>query len=355
MKDIAALLAAAEHLHRHPDESVLVTLVHTRGSTYRRPGARMLVLPGCRIIGTISGGCLEPTVARQAWDATRNHQRIVLEIESAPEDDQWGPASGCHGTLYLLAEPIPPGTAHPALQLLAQLRDADQPVVLLHEFIRTPTGDLLPGPTRIEHAPHETTSRWLEQNRTATFRELLTPPPHLLICGAGDDAQPACRIAAELGWRIDVLDSRARLATRDRFPDAQRISAEGPSALPSLLRRHTAAVVMSHRFSDDVDYTAQLLQHNLPYIGLLGPRQRAQRLLAEVADRTNTTPSPDQLQRIFSPIGLDIGSATPESIALAIIAEIHAALAAGGGRNAAPLSHKVGPLTAEANNPCPNA
>jgi xanthine/CO dehydrogenase XdhC/CoxF family maturation factor len=351
MKDIAALLAAAERLRQSHEPAVLVTLVNTRGSTYRRPGARMLVLPGCRTTGTISGGCLEAMVARQAWDATRSGQRTVLEIESAPEDDQWGPASGCHGTLFLLAEPIAPGASHPALEALAQVHHGDCPALLVHEFTLGPSGELLPGATRLEPSTSQPKSRWLQDARIAAFHELLTPPPHLLICGAGDDAQPLARIAAELAWRIDVLDSRARLATRERFPDAHRISTDGPAALPRLLRKNTAAVLMSHRFTDDADYLAQSLQHNLPYVGLLGPRQRAQRLLAEVAERTGLTPTPRQLQRVFSPIGLDIGSSNPESIALSIVAEIHATLAAGGERNGAPLSHKVGPLE-QADNPC---
>src|SRR5947209_3255881 len=97
MKDVVTLLAAAEKLRASGDEGVLVTLVHTRGSTYRRPGARMLVLPGCRTVGTISGGCLESAVAKEAWNRTRSEARACFSFESSPEDDTWGPASGCHG------------------------------------------------------------------------------------------------------------------------------------------------------------------------------------------------------------------------------------------------------------------
>ena len=131
MKDVVTLLGAAEKLYAAKDEGVLVTLVHTEGSTYRRPGARMLVFPGCRTVGTISGGCLEATVAKEAWSRTRTEPQTCFSFESAPEDDTWGAASGCHGILVLLAERITPGSRNTALELLAQVRETHRPRVLV--------------------------------------------------------------------------------------------------------------------------------------------------------------------------------------------------------------------------------
>jgi xanthine/CO dehydrogenase XdhC/CoxF family maturation factor len=338
MNDLLALLDAAERLARTREEAVLVTLVHTEGSTYRRPGARMLVLPGCRTIGTISGGCLEPAVAREAWDLTRSGKRTVFTSDSGPEDETWGPASGCHGRLFLLAEPIAPNTTLPALNMLRRIFSGETPAAIIHEFHFQPDGRLLPAGTRLETPPPQSLG-WHEEKNAAAFCEVIEPRPHLLICGAGDDARPLARLATELGWRVDILDSRGRLATPERFPSAHGVSAGGPAALASVFRQNTAVVLMSHRFTDDVEYIANL-PHPARYLGILGPRRRTERLLAELAAR-HAPIHESQLSHLFSPVGLDIGSAAPETIALAILAEIQAVLAARDGRS---LSAKTGPI-----------
>ena len=144
MKDLPAILAAHARLRAAGEESLIVTLVHTEGSTYRRPGARMLVLPGCQTLGTISGGCLEPQVARDAFAATRNSPRVLLTVENSPDDDAWGPSSGCHGRLSLLAERIAPNDSHPALEALQTVRTTHRPELLAHFFARNADGALTP-------------------------------------------------------------------------------------------------------------------------------------------------------------------------------------------------------------------
>jgi len=361
MKDIVTLLAAAEQLRASGDEGgvggggagVLVTLVHTSGSTYRRPGARMLVLPGCRTVGTISGGCLEPAVAKEAWERTRAESRVCFSCESAPEDDTWGPASGCHGILYLLAERLGPAERHPALELLRLVRATHRPALVAHYFDNRSAGELKPvggqhdsrwqGEEQVTLA--NATSRWVEHDGVAAFLECLQPPTHLLICGAGDDAQPLERIAAELAWSVDVIDTRGRLATRERFARADHVIADSPERVATLVHPHTAAVLMSHRFADDLEFLGQLLGAggggtSPAYIGLLGPRRRADRLLEELA-RRDIRPTARQSAALRSPVGLDLGSNSPETIALAVVAEIQAALAQ---RDARPLSNRVGPI-----------
>jgi xanthine dehydrogenase accessory factor len=350
MKDVVTLLAAVEKLYAAREEGVLVTLVHTEGSTYRGPGARMLVFPGCRTVGTISGGCLEAAVAKEAWNRTRNAARACFSFESAPEDDTWGPASGCHGILHLLAERIPAGERNHALHMLAQVREKHRPSVLPHFFRRTADGELIPinrpSDTRWDNEESVTlanaTSRWVEHDGIAAFLECLHPPMHLLICGAGDDAQPLARIAAELAWSVDVLDTRARLATVDRFPTALHVHADAAGRAADLLHPHSAVVLMSHRFADDLEFLATLLatEQSPFYIGLLGPRRRADRMLAELADR-GIHPTPRQSAAIRTPVGLDLGSNSPETIALSIIAEIQASALR---RDARPLSQRAGPI-----------
>ncbi|MGN6370292.1 MAG: XdhC family protein [Phycisphaerae bacterium] len=350
MKDVVTLLAAAAKLHTAREEGVLVTLVHTQGSTYRRPGARMLVFPGCRTVGTISGGCLESAVAKEAWKLTRNDPCACFSFESSPEDDTWGPASGCHGILHLLAERIAAGEPSSALQMLARVRETHRPSVLPHYFRKGADGELAPidrpADPRWESEEAVTlanaTTRWVEHEDIAAFLEYLQPPMHLLICGAGDDAQPLARIAAELAWSVDLLDTRARLATAGRFPTASQVFANAPARAAGLIHPHSAVVLMSHRFADDVEFLAALLTADPPppYIGLLGPRRRADRMLAELADR-GIRPTPKHSAAIRTPVGLDLGSNSPETIALAIIAEIQASAAQ---RDARPLSQRAGPI-----------
>lgn len=349
VKDLPAILAAHARLRAAGEESLLVTLVHTQGSTYRRPGARMLVLPGCQTIGTISGGCLEPQVARDAFAATRMQPRVLLAVENSADDDAWGPSSGCHGRLSLLAERIGPGASHSALDLLAQVRTSHRHEVLGHFFTRSADGALLPiapltdarWQSELATTRANAASRWVEHETTAAFLEVIAPPAHLLLCGAGNDAQPVARIAAELGWAVTVVDSRARLATVERFPTAEHVSADGPDAVPALLRPHSAAVLMSHRFSDDAATLGHLLGRDLPYIGLLGPRRRTERLLAHLREQGHDL-SPARLAPIRSPIGLDLAADSPETIALSILAEIQSALAH---RIPTPLHQRTGPLT----------
>jgi xanthine/CO dehydrogenase XdhC/CoxF family maturation factor len=186
------------------------------------------------------------------------------------------------------------------------------------------------------------TSRWVTHESVSAFLEYLSPPAHLLICGAGDDAQPLVRIAAEMAWSVDILDTRARLATRERFPSASGVTAGAAEKIGSLVHPHSAVVLMSHRFADDVAFLGELLavDPSLAYVGLLGPRRRANRMLEELAAR-GIRPTARQASALRTPIGLDLGSNSPETIALSIIAEIQAAMA---GRDAHPLSSRVGSI-----------
>ena len=159
----------------------------------------------------------------------------------------------------------------------------------------------------------------MEHDGIAAFLEYLQPPMHLLICGAGDDAQPLARIAADLAWSVDLLDTRARLATTDRFPTASHVIAGIPARAAEWVHPHSAIVLMSHRFADDLEFLAALLATEPPscspaYIGLLGPRRRADRMLTEIAER-GIRPTPKQSAAIRTPVGLDLGSNSPETIA----------------------------------------
>jgi xanthine dehydrogenase accessory factor len=177
---------------------------------------------------------------------------------------------------------------------------------------------------------------------TEIFFEFLARPVPLVIFGAGDDARPLCRMAAELGYAVSVGDARAAYATRERFPEAERVFAAPADKLADSLAldERTVAVVMTHHYVHDVPLLRALLPQPLAYLGLLGPRQRAEKILGDLAAE-GLEISAAMRARLYAPVGLDLGATTPEAVALAVLAEIHATLAH---RNAQPLRGRPRPI-----------
>jgi xanthine/CO dehydrogenase XdhC/CoxF family maturation factor len=159
------------------------------------------------------------------------------------------------------------------------------------------------------------------------FEQLIAPPPLLILFGAGDDAQPLVRIAHQVGWRVTVVDSRAAYATAARFPESDVVVVATPEELEGRLKTdgETFVVLMTHRFAEDEKLLRKLLQGPLAYLGVLGPRQRTDRLLAQLAGE-GLVANPDTLKKLCAPVGLDLGSTTPETIALSILAELQCSL-----------------------------
>jgi xanthine dehydrogenase accessory factor len=330
------LLARAPHEHV---SGVLATIVATAGSTYRKPGARMLLMADGSYLGLLSGGCLESDLQVHAREVLGSGVPRAVEYDMrGPDDVLFGLGAGCEGVMRVLLEPAGPGT--PAAATLAAAGRATQagaPVslVLVHDSLATRLGSYLADPTlppalvaAADQALADRSSRAFDSGsgptRTRAYIQFLAPPPHLLICGAGPDAQPVVRIARELGWRISIVDHRPAFALPARFPGAN-VRLANPKSLGSeidLAHCH-AAVVMSHHLNSDQSYLRELAQAGAPgYIGLLGPSARRARLmdgLSSVAEKLHS--------RLRGPAGLDIGAATPEGIALSIVAQIHAWLA----------------------------
>jgi xanthine/CO dehydrogenase XdhC/CoxF family maturation factor len=183
--------------------------------------------------------------------------------------------------------------------------------------------------------------------------EVVTPAVRLLVCGSGPDAVPVVRFATQLGWNVSVIDHRpVAHAHPERFPDARVIECADPVRLGDAvpLAPHTTAVVMSHHFGRDTDYVQALLAAGVAYVGVLGPRSRTDRVLAELAAR-GVAPDARTAHgaRLYGPVGLDVGGDGPEAIALAVVAEV-SAVASGrtGGHlrdRSAPL-HGAAPITA---------
>jgi xanthine/CO dehydrogenase XdhC/CoxF family maturation factor len=325
------MLAIVGHLGGAPAASVLATLVTAEGSSYRRPGARMLVGDHGVRIGSISGGCLEEDLLGHARRVRQTGQAEVVVYDTTAENDLlWGVGLGCNGVVRILLERLAP---HPAwaAELEENLR-AGRATDLSVVWERTGgnLGTALAGPDARDGA--------------GVFSERVGPPTALAIFGAGDDAQPLARLALELGWRVSVADPRPALPTERRFPGVAQLVLGSADELAARTAPPpgSLAVIMTHHYRHDLPLLRHLLPLPLAYLGLLGPRRRAEKILAD-AEADGLAITPAMRSRLRAPVGLDLGGDSPEEVALSIIAEMRAVLA---GRSGRPLRERELPIHA---------
>jgi xanthine/CO dehydrogenase XdhC/CoxF family maturation factor len=330
MKEFSEIVRA---LAASPVEgAVLATLVSVRGSSYRRPGARLLVFPDGRRIGSISGGCLESDVIARTERVRRTGEAEVALYDTTEENDLvWGVGLGCHGIVQVVIEPLP--SRPPWAMLAAEALKTRTPLTIAVEY-GVSEGAARSGTRVAADARAE----------AGTFVQTIGPTPYLAIFGAGDDAIPLSRFAAELGWQVGVFDPRPAFPTRERFP-AAHVHRSGPAEAlveEAALDAAAVAVVMTHHYIYDMPLLRGLLARGLRYLGVLGPKQRTDRILADL--QKEGTPIPAGLrERLRAPVGLDLGADGPEQVSLAIVAEIQAVLA---GRDARPLRERQRPIHA---------
>lgn len=340
-------------------QAALATVIDATGSTYRQPGARLLLLPDGQTVGGISGGCLEADVIERAGHVIANNTAEVVAYNTADEDPVWGLQLGCGGVLTVWIEPLRLDTPPAYLGFFAEsyaarqtgaiatvvdgtLADAPAGSRLLFDAAGTLLGTGGAGALADQLAANVRQclqnggtlrqnygldgSDWID-----VFIEPVVPPLALVLCGSGNDAQPLCRLGAELGWRITIIDPRRAYGTAERFPQAMRRIHAHPPELPGLLTIEpgTAAVVMTHRYDFDVDLLRWLAASDAVYIGLLGPHARREALLADLRrDGVELAADP----RFHAPVGLNLGGDSPAHVALSIVAEIQAATAHRDGR-----------------------
>lgn len=335
MRELTAILRRIAA--RSDSAGVLATVVSVVGSSYRRAGARMLIDDTGSGIGSVSGGCLEEDVRLRARRvATTGEPELACYDTTTENDLVWGVGLGCHGVVNVLLEKLPPSP-----EWVVVLREN------LDQRIATELAITWQAPTSTQLGTRLASASVASAEATRTFRQTIHPPPAMFVFGAGDDAQPLVHLAAELGWTVVVADPRADRASRERFPAAHRILVAPPdeivaqAALPS----GAIAVVMTHRYAHDVPILRGLFADSaerIRYLGLLGPKKRAERILSDLA-RDGVVPSPQTLQHFHAPVGLDLGAETPEEVALSIVAEIRATL---GQRSARPLRERNAPIHA---------
>jgi xanthine/CO dehydrogenase XdhC/CoxF family maturation factor len=372
VNELDAVLAAWKECCRHGRPAVLATVVKVTGSAYRRPGARMLFPSGAPPAGVISGGCLEGDLAERIGAVLESGEaRVQVYDMRSPDDIVWGLGLGCNGEIRVLLERLSPEPKPELPEFLAGCREARRPGVVATVF--EATGESAPAPgsrllldldgTRSGSLPEnelgalvlEDARDCLRKGRSEVrrhevgpvaaelFVEYLAPPVRLLVFGAGSDSRPLVRLAKEIGWEVGVLDNRAGYATPELFPEADQVSVVDFEKLESAglsFDERTPVVVMTHHFLHDLKLLAFLLPRPLCYLGLLGPRQRAEKLLHELGGR-GVRPAPDQFLKLHGPVGLDIGAETSEEIALSVVAEIQTVLA---GRRGGFLKNRSEPL-----------
>lgn len=337
MSEIDAILDAAARLRADGVPFGLATVISVRGSSYRRPGARLLVPAEGSPVGIISGGCLEDEAARLARQALTDDAPLVVTIDHSGEGDElWGMGLGCRGVIELLAEP--PSMAADTLDALERARREHRPTYLLTDL----AGERRSLTAAEADALGERAVHAVAHGRPVRIGDVvldpILPPLHLVVCGAGPDAEPLVAAALRQGWRVDVADPRRSFLRPERFGGARLIDAEAPDAAAATdAGEWTAAVVMSHDYLRDAAFLGGFLGRGVAYLGILGPRDRTDRLLAEL----EAQPSERDLAVLHAPAGLDIGADGAEQVATSIVAEI---LAVVHGRSGAPLRERPGPI-----------
>jgi len=317
---------------------VLATLVSVEGSSYRRAGARALIAPNGDRLGSISGGCLEEDLMARARQVAATARPVVAIYDTTSENDLvWGVGLGCHGVVRVLLEPLTsdaPWLSHAGLAL-----EGGPPCEIQVVWAAAAGGKL---GTDLSEPSEAGSAAGVEAARPGIFRQRLSTPPLLLVCGAGDDAQPLVRWGAELGWRVTVADPRPGYATAARFPAAQEVMSGPVTDLVEAVDPGPGAfvIIMTHHYLHDLPLLRALLPRPLAYLGLLGPRKRAAKLL-ETLEAEGMVITEAMRRRLFAPVGLDLGAEGPEEVALSAVAEMQATLA---GRNGRALRERLGPI-----------
>ncbi len=356
MKELLQIIKAYDTALHAGKKSAMAAVVHVDGSSYRRPGARMMVTDDGELTGAISGGCLEGDALRKAMLVLSQQQSKLITYDTSDEGDATiGIQLGCEGVIQVLFEPIDPGNKNNPIQLLHKAVALRQQSVLVTLFSLQDKKNKQPGTCLLMEANGNISGeipyaelqdavmedvQLVMQQQTSLFKnyeyknisvtafiEFLQPPVSLVVVGAGNDAIPMMQIADTLGWEVRVVDGRGTHAKSERFTAACQVLVSKPEKVLEQLAidSQTVFVMMTHNYNYDLAMLKVLLQRKVIYIGMLGPKKKLERMLDELRDE-GIALTDEQLNSIYGPVGLEIGAETAEEIALSIIAEIKAVL-----------------------------
>jgi xanthine/CO dehydrogenase XdhC/CoxF family maturation factor len=334
-QETGEILAQVAGLAQAGRRAAVATVVRIRGSAYRRPGAKLLVRDDGGTSGGVSGGCLEADVRERALTVLRGAAPHLVHYETGSDDRQvFGLGLGCNGEVDVFVQQATTPAFLDAVRRIRECLAGDAPFAISTVLTGTRAGDvsvlasIRGGETAID-APAG----------IEVFTEVLRPPPRLVLFGAGDDALPLARYAADAGFRVAVVDHRPAFLSAERFPGEVRrleLRAEDDTASSSLpLGRDAYAIVKTHSLAHDRDWVRRLVGSGVAYIGVLGPRARVEEILRQVGAAHDG--------RVFGPVGLDVGAEGPEQVAMSIVAEL---LAVRSGRAAGHLREREGAIHA---------
>jgi len=327
---------------------VLASVFETEGSTYSKAGARMIINSQGDFQGMLSGGCLEGDLAERARTVLDSGKAQTVSYDLGVNGEElWGLGVGCDGLMRIFLQPLLAEHDYAPFEAIARAYEGDQleiaATVLESEDIEpgatlVTSGDSAEsfGLTDAEATVLQDEARAALAGRTSLTKSvqigkatatvllaMVTPRVRLLMLGAGLDAEPVTRLAGELGWRVSVVDHRSAYIDNGHFDEAEEViccAVEDMSGHVEL-SGFDAAIVMSHHLASDRQYLAQLSKSDISYVGLLGPKERRRRLLAELGDAAAALDG-----RLHGPAGLNIGAVGPAAIALSIISEIYSVL-----------------------------
>lgn len=347
MKEIKSIINAYNGISFSSTKAVLATVARVEGSSYRRTGARMLVLDDGTHLGGISGGCLEGDALRRAQKAMIQNKPSIYTYDTTQDDNhQIGVGLGCNGIIDVLFTPLDPEDKQNPVRLLESLSSTREPRVVISitdcdsrlnvlgkatlfenelQFVESFTLKaiaetvLLDISDCLSRQTSKTATYNMGQDRIKVFIEIILPVTHLVIYGGNYDIHSLIRTTRELGWEVTVVTNILK-ADKALFSTASSVINNDDSAAP-LVDEYTAIILMAHDYKTDFNNLQKVLETKASYIGMLGPRKRAQKMFDNLTQTGNSV-SKEDFQRIFAPAGLDIGANTPEEIALSIAAEI---------------------------------
>jgi len=371
MRELDVITGQYQKLKSQGSRCILATVVHVDGSSYRRAGARMLVDEYGNITGAISGGCLEGDALRKALFALDRQENKLVTYDTSDEDDAViGAQLGCNGIIQVLFEPIDYTDKNNPCELLKFVAKQEVPLaisvlfdldksqkqlgtILIANRKGTVAGKQIPEDLqkvlllKSEKVVDEGNSCFGEMefdgDKLCVFVQRHQPPVKLVLVGAGNDAQILAQQADLLGWKVTVTDGRPTHANKERFIGSCQVIVTKPEETLENIKidNRTCFVLMSHNYNYDLSVLKLLLgKPETPYIGILGPLKKYERMLYELADE-GIEVSKSDLAKIHAPVGLEIGAETPAEIGLSILAEIQSVLT---NKEARPLKQKTEPI-----------
>jgi len=298
-------------------KSVLVTVVDLDGSSYRKPGVQMLILEDGRMVGAVSGGCVEKDIVRQAETVFQNGKSAMMTYDGRYR-------LGCEGILYILLELFEPSDDF-LKDFHACLIQRDRFQLQSHYQKEIGIDNDIGTCVQIGQTNYPMSASAIQKNSknaALTFSKEFPPCFRLLIFGAEHDAVQLCKFASLSGWEVTIISGPLEAKTIANFPGASSFHT-GALDVEDIdhIDDQTAVILMSHNFANDLKFLIELKETHPAYIGMLGPTHRREKILSQFIEYCPDA-NENFIDRIHGPAGLNIGAETPQEIAISILSEI---------------------------------